>query len=292
MLRRHPCPPGAPCMAFRALPARPCSLSRCWGRGCGLHTLPARYGAHSSSGLQARSQTLGEPSLPLPAPTASGPHQTPSLPVPALGHLDACQPVCPAASLTGMSTAVLRGWAACCSVGGGHLRGEGEPWAPRPPPLWNLPLSSSRRPVVRGRCGCVRIRTLWAPKSSICGLPGADWLPEGRRAWELGSLGCPQRAAVEGGCPHSQPGGGPCFVPSGGHILVGNDCLNHGGRATPPALSGPVCGVWTCVRGQRGSRRASRALGPPTLSSRTPSAQCLWAVPLFPTPCPGCPRPV
>lgn len=155
------------------------------GRGCGLHTLPTRHGAHSSSGLQARSQTLGEPSLLLPVPTASGPRQTPSLPAPALGRLDACWPVCPAASLTGMSTAVLRGWAVCYGVGGGHLRGEGKPWAPRPPPLWHLPLCSSRRPMVRGRCGCLRIRTLWVPKSSICALQGADWAT--RRAEGLGA---------------------------------------------------------------------------------------------------------
>lgn len=161
-------------------------------------------------------------------------------------------------------------------------------------------------PLLCGTCPCVPPGGLWsgaavgACGSEPSGCPSPAYvpsqvltgLPEGRRAWELRSLGCPQRAAVEGGCPHSQPGGGPCFAPSGGHILVGNDCLDHGGQATPPALSGPVCGVWTCVRGQWGSRRASRARGPSTLSGRIPASQCLRAVPLLPTPCPGCPRPV
>ena len=275
--------PRAPCVAFRVQPAKPISLEVS-GPGCGLHVCPTRRGAHSSSGLQARSRTLGKPSLSLPVPTASGPHRTPSLPAPALGGLDACRPVSPAASLTGVSTAVLRGWAACCGVGGGHLRGEGELRAPRPPPLWHLALCSSRRPMVRGCCGCVRTRPLWEPKSS----PQA-WaylasrvltgLLEGWGAWELGSLRRPQRAAVEGGRSHPQPRAGPCFVPCGGHILVGNGCLGCGGWATSLALPGPACSVWTCVRGQQGSCWASRALGPPTRSGRVLAARHLWGCP-------------
>ena len=185
MLRR---PPGHPAWPSGHTMRGP-SLARCRGLGCGLHVFPTQRGAHSSSGLQARSWTLGKPSLPLPVPTASGPRRTPSLPAPPLGGLDACRPVRPAASLTGVSTVVSQGRAACCSAGGGHLRGEGEPWAPRPPPPWRLPLCSSRRPTVRGRCGCVRIRPLWEPNSSP--RPGHTWPPRcrlgSRKGGRLGS---------------------------------------------------------------------------------------------------------
>lgn len=229
MLRR---PPGHPAWPSGHTMRGP-SLARCQRLGCGLHVFPTQSGAHSSSGLQARSWTVGKPSLPLPVPTASGPRRTPSLPAPLLGGLDACRPVRPAASLTGVSTVVSQGRAACCSAGGGHLRGEGEPWAPRPPPPWRLPLCSSRRPTVRGRCGCVRIRPPGSPSPApvlgIRGLPGANWAPGRVGGLGAGSLGRPQRTAVEGGRPHSQPRAGPCFVPCGGHILVGNGCLVLGG---------------------------------------------------------------
>lgn len=82
-------PPGHPAWPSGHTMRGP-SLARCRGLGCGLHVFPTQRGAHSSSGLQARSWTLGKPSLPLPVPTASGPRRTPSLPAPPLGGLDAC----------------------------------------------------------------------------------------------------------------------------------------------------------------------------------------------------------
>ena len=267
------------------------SLARCRGLGCGLHVFPTQRGAHSSSGLQARSWTVGKPSLPLPVPTASGPRRTPSLPAPPLGGLDACRPVRPATSLTGVSTVVSRGRAACCSAGGGHLRGEGEPWAPRHPPPWRLPLCSSRRPTVRGRCGCVRIRPPGSPSPApvlgIRGLPGADWAPGRVGGLGAGSLGRPQRAAVEGGHPHSQPRAGPCFVPCGGHILVGNGCLVLGtkGKTSRPSWTGAQR-VDVCL-GPAGQLSGFQSPRTPTWSGHVPAARRLWGCPSLPSPCPG-----
>ena len=94
-------------------------------------------------------------------------------------------------------------------------------------------LCSSRRPTVWGHCGCVRIRPPGSPSPApvlgIRGLPGANWAPGRVGGLGAGSLGCPQRTAVEGGRPHSQPRAGPCFVTCGRHILVGNGCLVLGG---------------------------------------------------------------
>ena len=61
-------------------------------------------------------------------------------------------------------------------------------------------LRSSRRPTVRGRCGCVRISPSGSPSPAhvlgICGLPGADWAP-GR----VGGLGAGEPwMTPEGSC--------------------------------------------------------------------------------------------
>ena len=286
MLRR---PPGHPAWPSGHTMRGP-SLARCRGLGCGLHVFPTQRGAHSSSGLQARSWTLGKPSLPLPVPTASGPRRTPSLQAPPLGGLDACRPVRPAASLTGVSTVVSRGRAVCCSAGGGHLRGEGEPWAPRPPPPWHLlcvPPGGLRSGATVGVCESdplgAPVRPLsWAYAASQV----PTGLPEGWAAWERGASDAPRGQLLMVAALTPSPGQAPALCPVAGTSWWEMAAWSWGaGNTSRPSWTG-VQRVDVCP-GPAGQLWGFQSPRTATWSGRVPAARRLWGCPSLPSPCPG-----